>query len=405
MPSNYKRLGDYIQEVNIRNTDLKIDKLIGVSIEKKFISSVANIVGTDMSVYKVIKKNQLACKLMSVGRDEKLPVDLYLSDEPAIISSAYYVFESKNNKVLLPEYLKMWLFRKETDRYVGYISGGDVRGGISWDTFCDMPIIIPSVEKQQEIVSEYNTIQNRIAVNNQLISKLEKTAQAIYKEWFVDFEFPNENGKSYNSNGGKMVWCTELEKEIPEGWEYISLTKEIKLSGGGTPDTQNLDFWNGIIPFFTPADIKGDFFVFKTEKNITEKGLKGSSTKLYPKNTTFVTARGTVGSVAIAGTEMTMNQSCYAIIGNYSFYTHQLILSCMKQLKSEAIGAVFSALVTKDFDSQFIVSPKVEIIEKFENTIHKVYNVIYNYTSENQKLVELKDLLLAKMTRVERESN
>jgi type I restriction enzyme S subunit len=124
MLSNYKRLGDYIQEVNIRNTDLKIDKLIGVSMEKKFISSVANIVGTDMSVYKVIKKKQLACKLMSVGRDEKLPVDLYLDDEPAIISSAYYVFEPKSEEVLLPEYLKMWLFRTETDRYVGYISGG-----------------------------------------------------------------------------------------------------------------------------------------------------------------------------------------------------------------------------------------------------------------------------------------
>ena len=401
MPSNYKRLGDYIQEVNIRNTDLKIDKLIGVSIEKKFISSVANIVGTDMSVYKVIKKNQLACKLMSVGRDEKLPVDLYLSEEPAIISSAYYVFEPISHEVLLPEYLKMWLFRKETDRYVGYISGGDVRGGISWDTFCDMPIIIPSVEKQQEIVREYNTIQNRIALNNQLISKLEETAQAIYKQWFVDFEFPDEYRKPYKSNGGKMVWHGELEKEIPEGWEYISLTKEIKLSGGGTPDTQNLDFWNGTIPFFTPADIKGNFFVFKTEKNITEKGLKGSSTKLYPKSTTFVTARGTVGSVAIAGTEMSMNQSCYAIIGKHSFYTHQLILSCMQQLKSEAIGAVFSALVTKDFDSQFIISPKIEIIEKFEKKIQLVYDAMNHYTLENQKLEEIKELLLAKMTRGE----
>jgi type I restriction enzyme S subunit len=236
-----------------------------------------------------------------------------------------------------------------------------------------------------------------------LISKLEETAQAFYKQWFVEFEFPNEYDKPYKSNDGKMVWCEELEKEIPLEWEYKSLTKVIKLSGGGTPDTQNLDFWNGTIPFFTPADIKGDFFVFKTEKNITEKGLKGSSTKLYPKNTTFVTARGTVGSVAIAGTEMTMNQSCYAIIGSYSFYTHQLILSCMKQLKSEAIGAVFSALVTKDFDSQFIVSPKTDITEKFENKINKVYNVIYSYTSENQKLEELKELLLAKMTRVESE--
>ena len=118
-----------------------------------------------------------------------------------------------------------------------------------------------------------------------------------------------------------------------------------------------------------------------------------------------MTARGTVGAVAIAGTEMSMNQSCYAILGSYSFYTHQLVLSCMQQLKSEAIGAVFSALVTKDFDSQFIVSPKIKIIEKFENKISLVYYSIYHHSFENQKLAELKDLLLAKMTKVETEIN
>jgi type I restriction enzyme S subunit len=256
MPSNYKRLGDYIQEVNFRNTDLKIDKLIGVSIEKKFISSVANIVGTDMSVYKIIKKNQLACKLMSVGRDEKLPVDLYLSDEPAIISSAYYVFESKDHEVLLPEYLKMWLFRTETDRYVGYISGGDVRGGISWDTFCDMPVIIPSIEKQREIVREYNTIQNRIALNNQLISKLEDTAQAIYKHWFVDFEFPDENGLPYKSNDGKMTWCNELDKEIPTGW-LIEMLKKLcdKIGSGSTPKGGKESYFNSGISLIRSMNI------------------------------------------------------------------------------------------------------------------------------------------------------
>lgn len=403
MKSNYRNIGDFIKLVDERNMGLKVTNLVGLSISKQFIKSVANTIGTDMENYKIIQQNQFACSTMQVRRDKKMPLALYNDSEPAIISQAYPVFEIIDTTQLLPEYLMMWFTRTEFDREACFHAVGGVRGSLEWEDFCGMQLPIPSIEKQQEIVREYYVIQNRVALNNQLICKLEETAQAIYKQWFVDFEFPDENGKPYKSNGCEMVWCEELEKEIPLEWEYKSLTKVIKLSGGGTPDTQNLDFWNGTIPFFTPADIKGDFFVFKTEKNITEKGLKGSSTKLYPKNTTFVTARGTVGSVAIAGTEMTMNQSCYAIIGSYSFYTHQLILSCMKQLKSEAIGAVFSALVTKDFDSQFIVSPKTDITEKFENKINKVYNVIYSYTSENQKLEELKELLLAKMTRVESE--
>lgn len=400
MKSNYKKLGQYIRIVDKRNKELVNLPLMGLSVQKKFFPTIANLNGTDMSTYKIVNKNQFTYIADTSRRGDKIAIALNEKFDKMLVSQAYTPFEVTDETELLPEYLMMWFRRPEFDRYARFKSHGSAREIFDWNEMCEVELPIPSIVKQQEIVREYNTIINRIELNNQLISKLEEATQAIYKQWFVEFEFPDENGKPYKNNGGKMIWCEELEKEIPEGWEYNSLTKEIKLSGGGTPDTQNLEFWNGTIPFFTPADIKGDFFVFKTEKNITENGLKGSSTKLYPKNTTFVTARGTVGSVAIAGVEMSMNQSCYAITGKYSFYSHQLILSCMRQLKSEAIGAVFSALVTKDFDSQFIVSPKIEIIEKFENKIHLVYDVIHNYTLENQKLEELKDLLLAKMTRV-----
>lgn len=404
MPSNYKRLGEFIKEVNIRNTDLKIKKLIGVSIEKKFINSVANIVGTDMSVYKIINKNQLACKLMSVGRDEKLPVDLYVNDDPAIISSAYYVFESISDKILLPEYLKMWLFRSETDRYVGYVSGGDVRGGISWDTFCDMPIVIPHIDKQAEIVREYHIIQNRIALNNQLILKLEETAQAIYRLWFVDFEFPDENGKQYKSNAGRMIWCEQLEKEIPKGWEYKSFTSIVKLSGGGTPSTNENDYWNGEIPFYTPSDLTNHYYSVQTSKHITEIGLKKCSSKLYPVNTTFITARGaTVGGIGLAGIPMAMNQTCYAITSyeQCNLFAHQFTLATILKLKKEAIGATFEALVTKNFDFFMDIKPSINIIVDFEIRIKKLYQLMLIKSKENQKLNELKTLLLAKMTKIE----
>ncbi len=219
MKSNYSQPGKYIREIDIRNSDLAITNLLGVSMEKTFIPSVANLNGVDLSIYKVLKRGQLACKLMSVGRDKKLPVDLYLDEKPAIISSAYYVFEPKNNEELLPEYLILWLCRPENDRYIGFISGGDVRGGISWETFCSLPIKVPSIEKQREIVEEYNTIQNRINLNQKLIQKLESTAQAIYKEWFVDVENSTSNikiGDLFIPKKGKNITRDEaIEGEYP----------------------------------------------------------------------------------------------------------------------------------------------------------------------------------------------
>ncbi|MBC7653061.1 MAG: restriction endonuclease subunit S [Oligoflexus sp.] len=403
MKSNYSELGKYIREVNERNSDLLITNLLGVSMEKTFIPSVANLNGVDLSIYKVLRKEQLACKLMSVGRDEKLPVDLYNDEKPAIISSAYYVFEPSDKNELLPEYLMMWLCRPENDRYIGYISGGDVRGGISWETFCRTPIKVPSIEKQKEIVKEYQVIQNRIAINQQLIQKLEETAQAIYKEWFMDFEFPDENGRPYKSNGGEMVWCEELEKEIPEGWEVKPFTKIIKLSGGGTPDTNKEKYWDGNIPFFTPADVVSSYYSIQTEKNISELGLKNSSTKLYPFNTVFVTARGTVGAISIAGCEMSMNQSCYAITGMNGmnqYFAHQITLSAIEKLKNEAVGAVFAALVTKDFESQILIEPDEQSVKVFGLKIKPIYDYILNTVVLNQKLTELKDLLLSKLATI-----
>lgn len=404
MTSKYKRLGDFIQEVNIRNTDLKINNLIGVSIEKKFISSVANIIGTDMSVYKIIKNNQLACKLMSVGRDEKLPVDLYKNEEPSIISSAYYVFESIDEDLLLPEYLKMWLFRSETDRFVGYISGGDVRGGISWDTFCDMPIIIPSLVKQQEIVKEYNIIQNRISLNNQLITKLEETAQTIYKQWFVDFDFPNENGKPYKSSGGKMVWCEELEKEIPEGWEVIPIKDFCKeMKNGATPSRDNLDYWiSKDIPWIKTGEVSNNILL-DAEEYISELGHKNSSTKLLPINTVLMAMYGaTAGQVAFLKFETTTNQACCAMICDTiekASLLYFYLLTNQKEIANMAIGGAQPNLSKNLIEELPIILPNESLLVNLP--LKRIIDNNEAYTRQNQKLEELKELLLAKMTRVE----
>jgi type I restriction enzyme S subunit len=221
MKSHYKKIGDYIQLVDERNTGLKVKMLLGLSISKQFIPSVANIIGTDMENYKIIRKNQFACSTMQVRRDRKMPVALLQDFDEAIISPAYPVFETADPKTLLPEYLMMWFSRSEFDREALFYAIGGVRGSLEWEDFCNMTLPIPSPGKQRELVKEYNTILQRIDLNNQLIQKLEETAQAIYKQWFVDFEFPNENGEPYKSAGGEMVE-SELG-DVPKGWKVGKL--------------------------------------------------------------------------------------------------------------------------------------------------------------------------------------
>lgn len=400
MRSNYKLIGDYIKLVDERNRDLRIKTLLGLTINKQFIPSVANTVGTDMGNYKIIKKNQFACSTMQVRRDKKMPVALLQNYDEAIISQAYPVFEVIDENLLLPEYLMMWFSREEFDREACFHAVGGVRGSLEWEDFCTMKFPLPSLEKQCEIVAEYNIVKNRIDLNNQLIQKLEETAQAIYKQWFVDFEFPDENGNPYKSSGGKMVYNEELDKEIPEGWKVKPLTDIVKLSGGGTPDTNNEKYWNGNIPFFTPADTGEFYYAIHTEKNVTELGVNNSSTKLYPMNTVFVTARGTVGNISISGCEMTMNQSCYAITGTNGmnqYFTHQITLSAINKLKNEAVGAVFGALVTRDFESQILIEPDRNSINLYGIKNKPVYEYILNIVKENRQLSELKVLLLSKL--------
>ena len=218
----YKRLGNFIREVNVRNRELKVTKLVGLTIDKTFIPSVANVIGTDLSTYKIIRKEQFACSLMQVSRDGKMPIAMFTEDE-AIMSPAYPIFEIINKNVLLPQYLMMWLTRSEFDREASYYAVGGVRGSLTWEDFCNLRLPVPTIERQHEIVTEYETLSNRIRLNEQMIKKLEETAQALYRKMFVD----------------------NIDKEnLPEGWRMGTIgdfCKEIK--SGGTPSSRHKEFW------------------------------------------------------------------------------------------------------------------------------------------------------------------
>lgn len=187
---SYKKLGDYIQQVNNRNRDLQVDTLLGVSITKKLIPSIANTVGTDMSTYKIIKKRQFAYGTITSRNGDRLSIAISDQYDKALVSQIYIVFEVIDDNKLLPEYLMMWFSRPEFDRYARFHSHGSTREAFDWEDMCEVELPVPCIEKQREIVAQYQAVANKIKVNEQICVKLEATAQTLYKQWFVDFEFP-----------------------------------------------------------------------------------------------------------------------------------------------------------------------------------------------------------------------
>lgn len=219
MKSNYDILGNHIRLIDTRNTDSVTDRVLGINIDKFFMPSVANVIGTDLSKYKLITKSKFACNPMHVGRDERLPVALYEEDEPAIVSPAYFMFEIIDRTLLDENYLMMWFRRPEFDRICWLHTDGSVRGGITWDDICRLELPVPAIEEQRDIVRSYMAITERIALKRQINDNLVGTLSAIYKELFSDAEtrFPkmplqkicSKIGSGATPKGGKTAYISE----------------------------------------------------------------------------------------------------------------------------------------------------------------------------------------------------
>lgn len=401
MKQKYRKIGEFIRLVNTRNTELKAKTLLGINIDKFFMPSVANVVGTDMSAYKLVKKGQFACNRMHVGRDYRLPVALSKHDEDFMVSPAYDVFEITAPDELSTEYLMMWFSRKEFDRNAWYYTDADVRGGLNWKALIDMTLPVPSIEKQREIVKEYNVITDRIALNNRLIQKLEETAQAIYKQWFVDFEFPDENGKPYKSNGGEMVE-SELG-EIPLGWEKITVKEFCNdMKSGGTPSRDNQEYWNSNdIPWLKTGEIFNNIII-STEEYISTEGLIRSSAKLLPSDTVLMSMYGVnAGDVGILKIDSTTNQACCGMIctnKQHSAYLYYHLLHNQEFISSQANGGAQENL-SKDYIEKIpIIKPIEWILDKDELKI--VIDNKEKLTREIAILNRMSNVLLSKIATI-----
>lgn len=244
MRSNHKKLGQFIKEVSVKNKALSVELLLGVSITKKFIPSIANTIGTDMSKYKIVKRHQFAYGPVTSRNGEKISVAL-LKEKECLVSSSYTVFEVIDEQELDPEYLMMWFSRTEFDRYARYMSHGTVRELFGWEEMCDVELPVPSIEKQLETVREYNIVNDRIALNKNLTQRLEEAAQNIYKQWFVDFEFPISKeyaefigkpeleGKPYQSSGGEVTFNKNVDSDFPVIFDTVALYDIADFINGG----------------------------------------------------------------------------------------------------------------------------------------------------------------------------
>lgn len=376
--NDYQPLGKYIEQVNVRNRDLTVTNLMGVSIEKRFIPSIANTIGTDLSPYKIVKPGQFAYGPVTSRNGDKITIALYNGNEDCIISQAYEAFRIKDTTQLLPEYLMMWAKRPEFDRYARYMSHGSVRELFSWEEMCNVMLPVPPIEEQRRIVSEYQTVERRIANNEALIQKLEETAQAIYHHTFVE-------GID--------------EENLPEGWNVTDVEHFcIETKSGGTPSRTNDSYWNKKdIPWLKSGEVQ-NCFVFDTEEYISKEGMECSSAKLIPKDSVVMAMYGaTASQVCYLKNEMTTNQACCNMICDSKskacfLYFH--LKAIQSDIKKLANGGAQENLNKELVVSQRIICAPNDCYLPFL----KIGNYISNISEENIHLRTLLSLLTSKLS-------
>ena len=365
---NYQRLGDYIREVNVRNRELKVTNLLGLSIEKKFIPSIANTIGTDMSAYKIVQPSQFAYVPVTSRNGEKITVALYDGEESAIISQAYTIFEIVDQDVLLPEYLMMWFGRPEFDRYARFHSHGSAREVFDWDELCNVMLPIPDIARQREIVAEYETLTRRIRLNEQMIAKLEETAQAFYRKMFV---------------GG-------IDREnLPEGWRRGTL-KEV---------ADCFDYKRRPLAGYDRADMekKYPYYGAAALMDYVDDYLFDGTYILMGEDGTVINEDNTPVIQHVTG-RFWVNNHAHILKGTNGFDENLLYLILKQTKVNEYItGGVQAKINQENMMSIPVIIPSSEVVMGITEALRPIFGMLQIKKQENLKLTELQSLLLARM--------
>lgn len=383
MKEGYRLLGDFIRQVDVRNTDGKEENLLGVSVQKMFIPSIANTVGTDFTKYKVVKRGQFTYIPDTSRRGDKIGIALLTDYDEGLVSNIYTVFEVKDENELLPEYLMLWFSRPEFDRYARFKSHGSVREIMDWDEMCKVKLPVPSIEKQRSIVKAYNTITDRIELKRKINDNLDSTMQAIYKNYFVDFTpFKSE------------PTCATKLGEIPASWSVCKFCDLCDLLNGRAYSQEEL------------LD-SGKYRVLRVGNFFTKNSWYYSDMELednkycYPDDLLFCWS-ASFGLYIWNDVKTIYHYHIWKIdFSKTAPYYREYIFLYLKQelnkLSKEGHGSVMAHLTKSGVENLDIVSPPEEIIKQFHNSIIPFIEHKKLVEKEVQQLTELRESILSKM--------
>lgn len=316
------------------------------------------------------------------GRYGTLGEVFFVKDDFWPLNTSLYVCDFKGNDPRFSAYLLR--------RVLGTTTRSDKAAvpGVNRNHLHLLPVrVTQDVGEQREVASILSAYDDLIENDRRRIQLLERAARLIYKEWFVRFHFP----------GHERVARVD---GLPDAWKRAPAFDVMDILSGGTPDTKNPRLWNGGIPFFTPKDVSDGAYVLSTEKHLSEEGLRNCNSRLYPKDTVFISARGTVGKVALAQTDMAMSQSCYALFAKApmnQLFLYLSVLDGVEQLRSRAVGSVFSAIVRNTFRSIPFVVPEGRVLRQFGELVSPMFRQIEILSHEAMKLAKARDLLLPRL--------
>lgn len=388
MRSNYDVLGKHIRLVDSRNKDEVTSTVLGISIDKEFMPSVANVIGTDLSRYKLIQKGLFACNPMHVGRDERLPIALYKDDIPAIVSPAYFMFEIIDPAILDMDYLMMWFRRPEFDRECWFMTDGSVRGGITWDDLCRISVPVPPIEKQRSIVKAYQTITDRIALKQKINENLEAIAETVFQEKFAPY---------YSADN------------LPDEYRIVSLDNLCTVKGGKRlpADCELIDTITEH-PYIRVRDIGNSRYLCLTDhfQYIDEETYKAISSYIVNTGDIVISIVGTIGLLGKVHRSLdkaNLTENCVKLTGIHTITPDYLYYTlCYKKQTKEiellTVGAVQAKLPIYNIQSIKILVPPSEVVNDFQKKMDILNRQIEANTVEIQKLYKLQSVLLVKLS-------
>ena len=370
MKEGYRFLGEYIRQVDIRNKEGKKENLLGVSVQKQFIQSIANTVGTDFTKYKIVKKGQFTYIPDTSRRGDKIAIALLEDYEEGLVSNVYTVFEVIDTEKLLPEYLMLWFSRPEFDRYARFKSHGSVREVMDWEEMCKVELPVPDIEKQRKIVKAYKTITDRIDLKQKINDNLLDSVQAIFRSWFVDYD-PFDGVCPSN-------WETGCVEDIAEFFD--SMRKP--LSSLERTDMERIYPYYGAVSI---VDYVDDYIFDGEYLLVSEDGIY------------VVDENGHPLIQHISG-KFWANNHAHILKGKSGFNEDSLYLFLANTNMAPIVtGAAQPKINQANLKSFPITIPDSETMLKFNNIIQPFFDQRLTNESEIKKLEALQSLLLTRL--------